>query len=261
MSRGLGLVLALAVLAPAPGALAQDDPAATLEARADRVPSGRRTFRETWLLPPGGGTAAGPEGLEFAARVTVLQEGGRERIEIAAIEDGALAAPRIVVGDGSDYWLVTKVGATPFLESAVADDPLVGLVLASPPGAAAPHRTVEAEGGGIRAVVLRHAGPVDFDADRAFAIRETALGGGVVARGLSSFSAAGDRRVVAAAGARGVDRVRTATGTVSVTPDPAAVAWMDSVAVDATDLEAFRREGRLPPWQALPEPAAGEDGR
>lgn len=260
MKRVTLLAAALALLAPVPGAVAQDDLAATLEARAEKAPAARRTFRETWLLPPGGGTAAGPEGVEFAGRVTVLQERKKERIEIAKVQDGALGAPVVVVGDGKAYWLVTRVGATPLAESAVAEDPLVRLVLASPPGAAPPHRTVEAPGGGVRAVALRHPGPVDFDAARAFAVRETALGGGGLAEGLSSFSAAGDQRVVAAAGARGVDQVRTANGTVSVTPDPGAVAWMDSVAVDPMELEAFRREGRLPPWQSMPE-AAPEDGR
>jgi hypothetical protein len=62
--------------------------------------------------------------------------------------------------------------------------------------------------------------------------------------------------VTAAAGTRGVDQVETAEGTVSVTPDPAAVEWMEDQRVSPGELERFRLEGRLSPYDAIPEAGA-----
>jgi hypothetical protein len=75
--------------------------------------------------------------------------------------------------------------------------------------------------------------------------------------GIARFSAAGDPQVTAAAGARGVDRVRTAEGEVAVTPDPAAVAWMEGRQVAAGELESFKREAGLSPHDALPPEMRG----
>jgi hypothetical protein len=76
-----------------------------------------------------------------------------------------------------------------------------------------------------------------------------------VREGLAQFSPGRDPNVTAAAGARGVDQVETAEGTVSVTPDPAAVEWMEDQRVSPAELERFRLEGRLSPYDALPEEA------
>lgn len=245
---GLLAVAAAALAGPAVGQEAPD-----LEARLAEIPAGPRVFQETWLLPREGEAAPTAAETEFAGRVAVFQAGPRERLEIHRVVGEGLADPVVVVSDGSRYHLVTRLGATPLAETEALGDPLVRMALAGPPGDAPDHRVVPAPGGGVTAVVLRHSRGTTFDADRAFALKEAQLEGGILGEGLASFSAAGNARLVAAAGPRGVDRVRTARGTVSVTPDPAAVTWMEEQGVTAVELERFRREARLPPYDLLPE--------
>ncbi len=238
--------------------LAAQDLSAVLDARADRVPEAKGAFQETWLLPRSGDVAAEPGDTDFGARVAVRHDEGRERIEIRRAAGGALSDPVVVVGDEDGYWLVTAVGATPLAETEPARDPLVRRVLEGPPGQAPPHRTVPAPGG-IAAVVLRHPLSDDFD-DDAFAVRGAPLSAGRLGAGISSFREGGDRQAVASAGARGVERVRTANGEVQVEPDPAAVEWMDGAAPSAVEAETFKREAGLAPYDALPpaEAPAGD---
>ncbi|MGH9318304.1 MAG: hypothetical protein ACRD3V_00210, partial [Vicinamibacteria bacterium] len=131
-------------------ALAQDDLGTLLDERRKAVPSGRHAFQETWLLPAGG-AEAGPN--EFAGRATFYQDGPRERIEIRKVENGALGDPIVIVSNGRSYHLVTRVGSTPLVGSAPADDPLLRMVLTGPAGDAPQHRTVSVPGGG-QATVL-----------------------------------------------------------------------------------------------------------
>jgi hypothetical protein len=237
-------------------AFAQGDLGATLEARGQGIPRGDHSFHETWLLPASGESAPNPQATVFAGRVTVWQSAPRERIEIFPAENGQLGDPIVIVSDGRAYHLVTSVGATPLLQAAPARDRLVRLILAGPPGEAERYRVVDAPQSGVAAVVLRQNLSSDFDADDTFALRLPS-GGGVLSSGLSRFSAAGDPEVTAAAGARGVDRVRTAEGEVDVNPDPAAVAWMEALQVAAGDLESFKREAGLAPYDALPPELRG----
>lgn len=258
------LPLVFLVLLASP-ATAQGDLSAALQGRRGAIPDDPRAFQETWLVPSEGKVAPGPEQTEFGGRVRVYQERPRERIEIFEVEGGELGDPVVVVGDGERYWLVTPVGATPLLETEPAADPFVRMVLAGPAGEAEPHRTVPAEGG-IAAVVLRHSLAGEFDDEEAFALELPRGGSGVLETTVSSFSAAGDPEVVASAGARGVDRVRTASGTITVTPDAEAVAWMEEeLAVPTLELERFRREARLAPYDVLPAveeaPSDPEAGR
>lgn len=246
----LGL-LAVAWIAAPSAAIAQTDLATALEARRRTLPSGEHAFHETWLLPAGERAADASEAV-FAGRVTIWQSDSRERIEIFPVVDGELGAPLVIVSDGRTYHLVTAVGASPLVGTAPARDRLVRLVLAGPAGSAPRYRVVDAEGGGVAGVVLRQTLAPEFDERRAFDLRLTSAGGGTMTAGLSRFSAAGDPEVTAAAGARGVDRVRTANGDVDVTPDPAAVAWMEGLTLPAAELEAFKREAGLPPYDALP---------
>jgi hypothetical protein len=251
-------VLALPVaLALAGGAAASAQSLqATLDARHDAMPRGKRAWQETWLVPESGASAPNASAVtKFGGRVTAYQEGDRERLELRAARGDELAEPVIVVSDGDAYWLVTRVGATPLAESAKASDPWLALVLAGPPGDAPAHRTVPAAGGGIAAVVLRAAEPADFESDEAFAMRLPQGGSGLVRTGLAAFSPANNSGVTTAAGARGVDQVQTANGSVSVTPDPEAVRWMEAQRVTPAALERFRLEGRLSPYDALPAEA------
>jgi len=243
------------LLAGAP-ASAQDDLGGVLTERQKAVPKGRHAFQETWLLPAQAG-AGQPN--RFAGRITVYQDGPRERLEIRRVEGDALGEPIVIVSNGRSYQLVTKVGATPFVESAPAKEPFVQLVLAGPAGEAPQHRTVPVPSGG-QAVVLRSAVDPDFDSGDAFQLRLPQVGGGLLKTGLSQFSAAQNTQLTASAGARGVDQIRTADGTISVTPDPEAVRRMEAQAVSEVELEGFKLEGGLAPYDGLPapaEPAAG----
>lgn len=253
------LVVAAAVVAIA-GALPRlafaQDLQTTLDARRESMPRGKHSWQETWLLPATGASApSAAEVTKFAGRVTAYQDGDKERLELRAASGDELAEPVVVVSDGDAYWLVTRVGATPLAESAKASDAWLALVLAGPPGDAPAHRTVAAPGGGVAAVVLRAGQRSDFDSSEAFALRLPQGGSGLVRSGLAAFSPARNASVTPAAGARGVDQVETAEGTVSVTPDPEAVLWMESQRVSAAELEGFRMEARLVPYDALPAEA------
>ena len=249
-----GALVALAFGATDPVPSSAQSLQATLDARREAMPRGKHAWQETWLVPESGTSA--PDAAEvkkFGGRVWAYQDGDRERLELRAARGNELDEPVVVVSDGAAYWLVTKVGATPLAESAKASDAWLALVLAGPPGDAPRHRTVAADGGGVAAVVLRAPEPSDFDEDKAFALRLPQGGSGLVREGLAQFSPGRDPNVTAAAGARGVDQVETAEGTVSVTPDPAAVEWMEDQRVSPAELERFRLEGRLSPYDALPE--------
>jgi len=249
--HGAATLLAAALAAPLVSPLAaQQDLSETLAERKESIPRGKHVFDETWLLPENGVGEA--DAARFAGRVTVYQEAPRERIEVRPVQNGRLAEPIVIVSDGDAYHLVTKVGATPLEGSAPASDAFVRLVLAGPAGAAPRHRVVPAAGGGVAAVVLRNEGRPAFDSGSAFELRLPQVGGGLLKSGLSSFSPAGNTQVTSAAGARGVGQVRTADGTISVTPDPGAVEWMEQRSVSAVELESFKLAERLPPYDALP---------
>lgn len=248
--------LALAFAALFPSSTSAQALQATLDSRSEAMPRGKHAWQETWLVPESGTSApAAAQVTKFGGRVWAYQDGDRERLELRAFRGDELEEPVVVVSDGDDYWLVTKVGATPLAESARAADPWLMLVLAGPPGEAPPHREVPAQGGGVAAVVVRAPEPADFDADEAFALRLPQGGSGLVREGLAQFSPGRDPNVTAAAGTRGVDQVQTANGAVSVTPDPAAVEWMEDQRVTPGALERFRLEGRLSPYDDLPEEA------
>jgi hypothetical protein len=248
------MAAALGIGALAPGSSAAQALQATLDARREGMPGGKRSWQETWLVPETGPSAADAAQVrKFAGRVVAYQEGDRERLELRAARGTELDEPVVVVSDGEAYWLVTRVGASPLAESAKASDPWLGLVLAGPPGDAPAHRAVPAADGGVAAVVVRSPQPSDFDASAAFALKLPQGGSGLVRTGLAQFSPGADPTVTAAAGTRGVDQVQTANGTVSVTPDPEAVRWMEAQAVSAVALESFRMEGRLDPYDVLPE--------
>lgn len=252
--RIVGAALALGALLPAVGAA--QGLQATLDARREALPGGKHAWQETWLVPEEG--AAAPEASQatrFAGRVTAYQDARKERLELRAASGDGLAEPVVVVFDGEQHWLVTRVGATPLAQSARASDPWLALVLSGPPGETPAHRVVPADAGEIAAVVLRATEPTDFEASSAFALKLPQAGSGLMRSGLAAFSPANDPGVTAAAGARGVDQVRTPSGTVSVTPDPAAVQWMEGQGVTPMALERFRLEARLAPYDALPAEA------
>jgi hypothetical protein len=256
-SRIAPVALAAALLAAgtAPGPAAAQGLDAVLAARAKAIPKGPRAFEETWLRPPAGG-AASERDLTLAAKVSAFQQAPRERLEIRPVSGRRFGEPVVVVSNGKGWFLVTKLGATPLAESAKASDPLVTAVLGGPAGDAPRKRRVEGAGGKLDAVVYREARPADFSASTAFSLKAPKVGGGLLKKGLASFAEPADTQATASAGARGVDEIETPEGTVSVTPDTVAVAWLDGREPDALELEAFLLAGELGPYAAAGEEAA-----
>ncbi len=231
---------------------AQDDMASILDARRQAIPKEKRVFEETWLTPAEG--AAPTAEPSFAGRVVVFQDRPKERLEIRRVTGGELEDPLVIVSDGRGYYLVTRVGATDLISSEPIGDPFVQRVLRSPPGTIEPHRAVRDRDGTTTAIVLRHPREADFDEDEVFELKSPQIESSLLKKGLSSFSAAQERHVAASAGARGVDEIETADGKVDVTPDPAAVQWMEEQSVPPLEFEEFRIEARLAPYNDLPEP-------
>jgi hypothetical protein len=249
------VVLAAALLgAAAPHRARAQGLEAVLAGRAQAIPKGPRAFEETWLRAPAGGAAAEKD-LTLAAKVAAFQQAPRERLEIRPVSGRSFGEPVVIVSNGKGRFLVTKLGATPLAESAKASDPLVTAVLAGPAGDAPRKRRVDGPGGTFQAVVYREPRPADFSASTAFSLKAPKVGGGLLKKGLASFADPADTQATASAGARGVDEIETPEGTVSVTPDTAAVAWLDGRGPDALALEAFLLEGGLGPYAG-----AGEEG-
>src|SRR5687768_2279672 len=83
---------------------------ATLSARQKALAQGKRAYQETFLTAPAGG-AVTEKDLRLAAKVAVFQEAPRERLEIRPVSGTAFGEPVVVVSNGTDYFLVTKLGS------------------------------------------------------------------------------------------------------------------------------------------------------
>jgi hypothetical protein len=159
----------------------------------------------------------------------------------------------MIVGNGKDYFLVTKVGSTPLAKSAKAQDPLVLQAVSSMPNETAKKRVVKTPAGQLAAVVYREPRPADFSAATAFSLQAPKLGGGLLKKGLSSFASDDKTVVTASAGARGVDEINTPNGKVPVTPDSSAVVWMEKREIGPLELESFMLAGGLGPYAGAKE--------
>jgi hypothetical protein len=169
--------------------------------------------------------------------------------------------PEILVGSGEQAVVVTQVGTTPLDQHALGRDPLVRAAVvfdqAGRRKGLASGRIAEraADGTALRVVFRRAIRNPDFDT-RMLDPGNRAGGRTLLASGIS---AVGDQRsasVVATAGARGVDRVKTPGGDVPVRPDTMAVVRMERFAVGSVALEEFLRAGGLGPY-ATPGDSAG----
>jgi hypothetical protein len=178
------------------------------------------------------------------------------RAEIRRTTDGAtMGAAQILIGEGERAVVLTPLGATPLEQHALGRDPMVrALVIFDATGhrrGAARGRIVERTASGTvgRVVYRRPVRNPQFDP----AILNPG-GRSATATLLSSGVArVGDQRsasVVATAGARGVDNIKTPNGQVPVTPDTSAVARMDHYSVGTVALEEFLRAGGLGPYAA-----------
>lgn len=147
------------------------------------------------------------------------------------------------------------MGTTPLARHAAGRDSLV--VAAAAVMASTGRRTGAASGrfaernaaGWVRRVVFRRtARTATFD-DRMLDPRNATAASQFISSRLTSVGDQRSASVVATAGARGVDRVRTPGGEVAVTPDTLAVVRMERYAVGVMRLEDFMRAGGLGPYK------------
>jgi hypothetical protein len=242
---------ALARLLPALAVLASAAPVRAMAQRAQ--------WTDVVYVPgqwAAGRIVARPDSLALVMRVDYFSAPPRWRAEIRRTSDGqTMGNPEILVGSGEQAVVVTQVGTTPLDQHALGRDPLVrALVVFDAAGrrkGLASGRVTDrgADGKVARVVFRRAARSADFDT-KLLDPGNRAGGRTLLASGLS---AVGDQRsagVVATAGARGVDRVKTPSGDVPVRPDTMAVVRMERFAVGSVALEEFLRAGALGPYAA-----------
>ena len=248
--RSAASMATLALLAVALGAAAPSPAAAQGKERwVDNVyQPGRWDGRQ---LVPHATTNPATDTLALIARVDTYVRAPRWRAEIRRMIPGdANAQLTVLVGDGANVLVLTPVGSTPLAEHQAASDELVRSVIARFE-AGRPVRPPEngrfVERGAnerITRVVVRSANARGEFAD---ALLET--GGsralGLAVLGVQTLAPGRNQEVMASAGPRGAVRVRTASGEIVVTPDPASVTSMEQRSVDYLGLDAFMRELRL----------------
>ena len=196
------------------------------------------------------------DSLALVMRVDYFSSAPRWRAEIRRTADGTtMGNPDILIGNGASALVVTPLGTTPLAQHVLGQDPLVRAVAifdgnGRTPGPAAGRLVERARDGSVLRVVFRRSVKNPSFADALLDPGARSGGRTLLASGIA---AVGDQRqasVVATAGARGVDRVKTPGGDVPVRPDSAAIRRMDAYAVGAVALEDFMRTGGLGPYAA-----------
>lgn len=188
-------------------------------------------------------------------RVDYFSRPPKWRAEMRRTSDGqTMGAPDILVGDGAKVVVITALGSTPLEQHALGGEALVKAAAqvfdatGRPQGPASGRLAERAANGAVGRVVFRRAVRNANFADALLDPGARAGGRNLLA---SSITAVGDQRrasVVATAGARGVDRVKTPGGEVPVKPDSAAILRMERFSVGAVALEDFLRTGGLGPY-------------
>lgn len=203
------------------------------------------------------------DSLALVMRVDYFSRPPRWRAEIRRTSDGrTMGAPDILVGDGARVVVITALGSTPLDQHALGQDTLVKAVIAvfnadgRRQGPSNGRFADRAANGTVTRVAFRRAVRNASFADALLDPGAQAGGRNLLASGIT---AVGDQRrasVVATAGARGVDRVKTPGGDVPVKPDSAAIVRMERFTVGAVALEDFLRTGGLGPYA----PARSDSG-
>jgi len=194
------------------------------------------------------------DSLALVMRVDYFSAPPKWRAEIRRTADGqTMGDPDILIGEGTRAVVVTALGATPLEQHALGQDPLVRAAVVfdrngRAPGPDAGRLVSRAPDGSVTRVVFRRSVKNPSFADALLDPGAKSGGRNLLASGIQ---AVGDQRqasVVATAGARGVDRVKTPGGDVPVTPDSVAIRRMEAFAVGAVSLEDFMRTGKLGPY-------------
>jgi adenylate cyclase len=192
------------------------------------------------------------DSLALVARVDVFAQAPRLRAEFRrVVHPDSLAAPVVIIANGDRSVVLTPLGSTALSEHAAASDPVVQAVLrridASRPVPPGPARIADLRAGGTveYVIVRRPAARADFGSD-VFDTGTTRRLGRTAARlGIHAIGGERSEEVVAAAGARGVTRVRTPAGEILIMPDTAAVQWIAELRVGIIDLDRFLRDAGI----------------
>lgn len=185
------------------------------------------------------------------------------RAEISRTADGrTMGPPTVLIGEGAQAVVVTPLGTTPLAQHALGQDALVRAAVVFD---ASGHRQGPASGRIVERLANGSVGRVVYRRAERSANFDLALlnpggrsaGATMLASGIARVGDQRSASVVATAGARGVDNIKTPAGSVAVTPDTAAITRMDHYAVGTVALEEFLRAGGLGPYAV----AADSTGR
>jgi adenylate cyclase len=265
--RGAGLVTALTL-----GALL----ALGAAPAAGQAPAENGKARWTdWVYRPGAWQGArvqelvtsdaATDSLALVARVEFFAAAPRWRAEFREVVTPDSMAPAVVlVADGDERVILTRLGSTALDQHAAATDPIVQAILdrvtAGRPTPVGPARIVQTdEAGRVRYVIVRKpAARVDFEDSLLRTGTAGRLGRSMARLGMHAIGGERDQEVVASAGARGVAKVQTVDGEITVMPDTAAVLRMQRVEIGIITLDRFLRDGGI---RSVPlEPAREEEG-
>jgi adenylate cyclase len=201
--------------------------------------------------------------LALAGVVELYSAPPRWRAEIRRVAAGDLVEePVVLVHTGDEVRVLTAVGSTALVDHRVAQEALTGVVLGlfdarGRPATPDRERLVrrldneEVEWIAIRRPVARPAVP-----DHLFATGRVGTLGRRAARfGIHAIGGERSEEVVASAGARGVARVRTVDGEITIHPDTVAARRLAAIQVRVMDLEQFMRSAGLGPFAAQPDSA------
>jgi hypothetical protein len=189
---------------------------------------------------------SGTDTLALVMRVDYFAQPPRWRAEVRRTIDGvSFGEPVVLLGEKTRLFVATALGATPLANHALGKDALIGSAV----------MRFDAQGMRIGPAngVVRDATRIAFRRTaKTPTFDEAALDPGkatanrkIISQGLAAVGNQRSASVVATAGARGVDRVKTAKGEISVTPDALAVSRMEETSVNALRLEEFMRTGNL----------------
>jgi adenylate cyclase len=192
------------------------------------------------------------DSLALVARVDFFAQAPRLRAEFRrVVHPDSLDAPMVLIVDGERSVVLTRLGSTALAEHAAASDPMVQAVLRrirqarpAPPG---PARIAElGAGGAVEWVILRRpAARAEFGGEVFEMGTARRLGRTAARLGIHAMGGERSEEVVAAAGARGVARVRTVDGEILVMPDTVAVERIARVRIGLIDLDRFLRDAGI----------------
>ena len=186
-----------------------------------------------------------PDTLALVMKVDYFAAPPKWRAEIRRTTDGInFADPVVLFGEKQKTLVATALGTTPLEQHALGKDSVVRAAVVFD----AAGQRVGPANGAINSnsfVVFRRSLRAATFADASLNPGNQAASRQLLSKGLVSVGNQRSAAVVATAGARGVDNVKTPKGEVAVRPDSMAVVRMERFNIGAVSLEDFLREGGL----------------